>query len=140
MIKYIKYNIYTGAIIGYGGCPSSQDLVGMFNEGFIVTPHHFDITNKYVDLQNKSVCDMKLIPLSYDRLSLNADGIDSIIFTYPEYGPNNIVLNAVMIRYNYDVYMDYDRDFKFSTIEPGIHTIEFKALNYLPTKLEITAV
>jgi len=137
-MKFIKYNRHNGRILACGSQPGSVPLLGLDNEAFIIVQNIPDVKGFYVDLANKTLLPMPILPVTIDRAEIVADGVDIATIQVPtedKYG------NDMTVRLFFDGQYSVIGDgvLEFSTIVEGTHSLRFDAINYKPITVEIVA-
>lgn len=128
MIKYYRYRMATGEILGHGA--DSSEPILQPGEAYV------EAVNPSADVCNTCyVSGGALIEKS--RLAVNVIGRDILAD-----GVDVAIIDAglpIEFRYGRERYQLDDGYLEFRTIDPGVHRLEFRAVNFLPEVVEVTA-
>jgi len=138
-MKFVIYNKTTGEIKSYSET-STNTPIFCDDDGFLIIDEYVYTHLSYVDTKLLIIKDRSLIPYTIDKTTIVADGIDTLTITLPSVEPNGNSIPTYTFKHNKKKYISNDNVIEFSTVDVGVHTFEFKVLNYLNTIVEVTAV
>lgn len=102
-------------------------------------PGRYDDVKYYFDFKNDTFLETKSIPYSINKTQIDADGSDEAIITFPTTEPNGNEI-YIQARINGDFQTVTDGELIFTSDIAGVFEVQCRAINYLPTKIEIEAV